>query len=156
MEERSSDTPPSGTSAAARLESWKEIAAYVKRDVTTVQRWEKREGMPIHRHLHDKRGSVYAFRSELDQWLQHRRLRFEDNEQEPVAETLVAVRSEVSLSETARIRRWLVFGSVVALALGLAYLFKENDGKKSAQPKITSLAVLPLKNLSGDPTQEFL
>jgi hypothetical protein len=38
-----------------RLDSWKEIAAYLKRDVTTVQRWEKREGMPVHRHLHEKR-----------------------------------------------------------------------------------------------------
>jgi hypothetical protein len=35
-----------------RLDSWKEIAAYLNRDVTTVQRWEKREGMPVHRHLH--------------------------------------------------------------------------------------------------------
>lgn len=43
-----------------RLGSWKEIANYLSRDVTTVQRWEKREGMPVHRHLHDKRGSVYA------------------------------------------------------------------------------------------------
>jgi Tol biopolymer transport system component len=55
-----------------RLNSWKAIAAYVKRDVTTVQRWEKREGMPVHRHLHDKRGSVYAFRGELDAWLKER------------------------------------------------------------------------------------
>jgi Tol biopolymer transport system component len=51
-----------------RLESWKEIAAYLRRDVTTVQRWERREGMPVHRHLHDKAGSVHAFRSELDAW----------------------------------------------------------------------------------------
>lgn len=55
-----------------RLNSWKAIAAYVKRDVTTVQRWEKREGMPVHRHLHDKRGSVYAYRGELDAWLKDR------------------------------------------------------------------------------------
>ncbi len=32
-----------------KLNSWKEIAAYLNRDVTTVQRWEKREAMPIHR-----------------------------------------------------------------------------------------------------------
>jgi DNA-binding transcriptional regulator YiaG len=38
------------------LESWKEIAAYLKRDVTTVQRWEKRERLPVHRHVHDKSG----------------------------------------------------------------------------------------------------
>ncbi len=50
------------------LESWKEIAAYLKRDVTTVQRWEKREGLPVHRHLHDKSGSVFALKSELDRW----------------------------------------------------------------------------------------
>ena len=42
--------------AGDRLDSWKEIAAYLHRDVTTVQRWEKREGMPVHRHLHDKAG----------------------------------------------------------------------------------------------------
>lgn len=56
-----------------RLDSWKEIAAYLRRDVKTVQRWEKREAMPVHRHLHDKLGSVYAFRSELEAWSQHRR-----------------------------------------------------------------------------------
>src|SRR5687768_18359933 len=56
-----------------RLGSWKAIAAYLKRDITTVQRWERREGMPVHRHVHDRRGSVYAFRSELDAWLKDRR-----------------------------------------------------------------------------------
>ena len=47
---------------------------YMRRDVKTVQRWEKREGMPVHRHVHDKAGSVYAFRSELDIWTGNRRL----------------------------------------------------------------------------------
>src|ERR1700761_8327025 len=58
-----------------RLNSWKEIAVYLKRDVTTVQRWERREGMPVHRHLHDRQGSVYAFRPELDDWVRSRTLR---------------------------------------------------------------------------------
>src|SRR5215510_953969 len=64
------DTPTS--QQPERLGSWKAIAAYVKRDVTTVQRWEKREAMPVHRHQHDKRGSVYAFRAELDAWMASR------------------------------------------------------------------------------------
>lgn len=51
-----------------RLDSWKDIATYLQRDVSTVQRWEKREGMPVYRHQHDRLGSVYAFRSELDAW----------------------------------------------------------------------------------------
>lgn len=50
------------------LESWKEIATYLKRDVRTVKRWEKSEGLPVHRHLHQARSSVYAYPSELDAW----------------------------------------------------------------------------------------
>jgi len=65
---------PEGTAPEDRLESWKEIAAYLKRDVTTVQRWEKREAMPVHRHLHDKLGSVHAYRSELDAWARRRKM----------------------------------------------------------------------------------
>ena len=75
MAELSSGTPPSVSPPEDRLDSWKEIAAYLDRDVTTVQRWEKREGMPVHRHLHDKMGSVYASRAELDAWARGRKLR---------------------------------------------------------------------------------
>ena len=55
-------------SAQDRLESWKEIAAFLGRDVRTAQRWEKGEGLPVHRHLHDKQGSVYAFKGEIEAW----------------------------------------------------------------------------------------
>ncbi len=65
---------PSSERLEDRLDSWKEIAAYLKRDVTTVQRWEKREGMPVHRHLHDRMGSVYASRADLDTWMRSRNL----------------------------------------------------------------------------------
>jgi Flp pilus assembly protein TadD len=66
--------PTSPRQPEDRLDSWKEIAAYLNRDVTTVQRWEKREGMPVHRHLHDRMGSVYASRAELDAWTRSRKL----------------------------------------------------------------------------------
>jgi Tol biopolymer transport system component len=65
-------TPPRERPVDDRLDSWKEIAAYLKRDVTTVQRWEKREAMPVHRHLHDRMGSVSASRAELDAWTRRR------------------------------------------------------------------------------------
>ncbi len=55
-----------------RLDSWKAVAGYLKRDVTTVQRWERREGMPVHRHIITSGGSVYALTSELDAWRQGR------------------------------------------------------------------------------------
>ena len=72
MGEPSPGTPQSVRPPEDRLDSWKEIAAYLNRDVTTVQRWEKREAMPVHRHLHDRMGSVYASRAELDAWARGR------------------------------------------------------------------------------------
>src|ERR1700682_6136405 len=55
-------------SGGKRLNSWKEIAAYLQKDVRTVQRWEKNEGLPVHRKPHNKLSSVYAYESELDEW----------------------------------------------------------------------------------------
>ena len=55
-----------------RLESWKEIATYLRREVRTVQRWEKREGLPVHRHFHNKVGSIYAFKTEINEWRRSR------------------------------------------------------------------------------------
>jgi eukaryotic-like serine/threonine-protein kinase len=51
-----------------RLDSWKEIAAHFNRSVRTVTRWEREEGLPVHRHFHARAGSVYAFKAELDAW----------------------------------------------------------------------------------------
>ena len=85
---------PSTTAADGRpdgrLDSWKKIAGYLKRDVSTVQRWERRESMPVHRHLHDKQGSVYAFRAEIDQWWASRAARLT---QEPVPAPVAGRRS---------------------------------------------------------------
>jgi TolB-like protein len=55
-----------------RLDSWKEIAAFLRRDVRTVQRWEKKEGLPVQRHHHDKLGSIYASRAQLTEWFNTR------------------------------------------------------------------------------------
>ena len=63
------EKPPSDGRLSGRLDSWKEIAAYLDRDVRTVYRWERKEDLPVHRHVHDKRGTVYAYRSEVDAWL---------------------------------------------------------------------------------------
>jgi len=67
----------SGRPPEPPLESWKEIAAYLKRDVRTVIRWEKAEGLPVHRQMHQARGSVYAYPAELDAWKASRELRLD-------------------------------------------------------------------------------
>jgi tetratricopeptide (TPR) repeat protein/TolB-like protein len=68
-----------------RLDSWKEIAAYLRREVRTVQLWEKQEGLPVHRHFHKRLGSVFAFRSEIDNW--RRRVSHDDHEQRQIEAT---------------------------------------------------------------------
>jgi hypothetical protein len=55
-----------------RLDSWKEIAVYLDREVRTVQRWEKREGLPVQRQFHVKGGTVWALKHEIDAWLKNR------------------------------------------------------------------------------------
>ncbi|MEW5980509.1 MAG: hypothetical protein AB1898_32385 [Acidobacteriota bacterium] len=59
------------------MESWKGIAAHLGRDVRTVQRWEKQEGLPVHRHIHNKLSSVYAYSEELNTWWCNRRRELE-------------------------------------------------------------------------------
>ncbi len=51
-----------------RLDSWKEIAAYLNRGARTVQRWEREEGLPVHRLRHDQGSTVFAYKQELDAW----------------------------------------------------------------------------------------
>ena len=96
-----------------RLDSWKAISSYLKRDVTTVQRWEKREGMPVHRHVHDKQGSVYAYRSELDQWM---RSRSPASTTEVVDSAIVVPRAPRRLSLVAAL-------AVVVLLIGAAVMW---------------------------------
>jgi TolB-like protein/Tfp pilus assembly protein PilF len=160
MGEPSSATPPSEKPTEDRLDSWKEIAAYLGRDVTTVQRWEKRETMPVHRHQHDKRGSVYALASELDAWLQSRRqpTAEEQPETEKEQQPEAPVEADTDADRgTRRGRSWLILAGVAVIGLLAAgYVMSRGRTGNAPQPKIRSLAVLPLKNLSGDPTQEYL
>jgi TolB-like protein/Tfp pilus assembly protein PilF len=158
MGEPSQDTPLSGNTSDTRLVSWKEIAAYLQRDVTTVQRWEKREGMPVHRHLHDKRGSVYALGPELDAWLRGRRLSpiEEPKEQTQAPEPPAEVENGHAQTAPRRSRGWLALTVVGLLCLLIsAYFVSRARSKTAVQPKIRSLAVLPLKNLSGSPDQDY-
>jgi len=61
-----------GERLTKRLDSWKEIASHFNRSERTVRRWEENEGLPVHRLLHEKRGSVYAYSDELEAWWESR------------------------------------------------------------------------------------
>jgi len=54
------------------------------------------------------------------------------------------------------VRRWLVLVGLAALAVAaIAYVLRPVAATDPVRPAITSLAVLPLENLSGDPTQDY-
>jgi hypothetical protein len=50
------------------FDSWKEIAAYLGRDVRTCTRWEHDFALPIRRIGERKRARVFAFKKEIDDW----------------------------------------------------------------------------------------
>ena len=61
-------------------------------------------------------------------------------------------------TEKRLIRRRVLLGGVAVLALFtiILALYRSSAAKRTTHPAINSLAVLPLKNLSGDPGQEYL
>ena len=145
-------TPNSGADAQGRrLESWKEIAAYLGRDVTTVRRWEKREGLPIRRLHHKRLGSVYAYTEELDAWR---------NERAPAgAIDAPDARPVADISRRGAQTRSVVTLAALALAViaGVIWIVRERTTvPPSANGDIRSLIVLPLENYSGNPEQDYL
>jgi len=70
MDERP-DAPaaPKTSERGTRLDSWKEIAAYLHRDLRTLQRWEKTANLPIRRLNKPGMRAVFAYTADLDEWL---------------------------------------------------------------------------------------
>src|SRR6516162_7960413 len=109
---------PKRVSAADRLDSWKEISAYLKRSVRTVHRWESEEGLPVHRHLHQSSGTVYAFKSELDTWRASRKI-----ELETASESLEEPFPTEGQLKSADLLKWsLIVVGVVAVIAALAFV----------------------------------
>jgi Tfp pilus assembly protein PilF len=140
-------TPPDPPSPAAhgsgqRLESWKEIAAYLRRSERTVRRWEDKEGLPAHRHTHDKRGSVFAFSAELDAWRVSRaQLLDSDSGTEKVDEVATPHRP----------RRRLVLAAAVAGAVVAAGAWWALQPRAPAYtPDPEAVRLLQLANFSGN------
>jgi len=142
---------PQKPSAAERLDSWKEIAGYLKRSVRTVHRWESDQGLPVHRHLHQSSGTVYAFKSELDAWWASRRIDLEaiagPSEDE-------AATGSYSRSPAASMQ-WLIVVGVLLLVATLGSITYWRTRVSANVTTIKSLAVLPLQNLTGDPGEEY-
>ncbi len=177
-----SDIPAGGATSGRKgstfpdkkLDSWGEIASYLGREVRTVQRWERTEGLPVHRHEHKKKSTVYAFAGELDEWIRKRQPK-----DDPAADDAFAREQELSGADspidivepppalapaptpdsvkTPAVGKRVVaaiftLGILSALSLGLYRWFRPTI---VGSDKIR-LVVLPLVNLSGDAKQDYL
>jgi len=110
------DRPP--PAANERLDSWKEIAAYLGRGVRTVQRWEQSEGLPVRRLGQDRTGSVFAYKSELDTWWKTRSRQLNSESDVETSESPAPVkRGNVRLVVAAGVVTAAVAASLLALAV---------------------------------------
>jgi hypothetical protein len=118
-----------------RLDSWKEIAAYLKRGVRTVQRWERSSGLPVHRLELDRQGSVFAYKQELGAWWEDR--------QQTVAKADAA---GVTGSSQTLVRHWVLWTGVsLTLALGSGILLA-----RWLAPRRSAVAALDSIPLTSD------
>jgi predicted esterase len=109
---------PSGSPGIpARLESWKEIATYLKRAPRTVQRWEAEEGLPVHRLHHAKGDSVFALTEELDAWVEGRPQLVQEDRSTPA----VVPPSRDQRMKRRFLRRLAVAAGVAAIAISAAW-----------------------------------
>jgi TolB-like protein/Tfp pilus assembly protein PilF len=143
-----------------RLESWKAVAAHFSRDVTTVRRWERREGLPIHRLFHDKLGSIYAWSDELDAWGNARRLRDTAGDDPPVAAAvepaIPGAFARRALGGAAAIAALLLLFTVPPVT-STVRTWLNARGVDPATPTATTfgIAVLPLTNVSGNAEESY-
>jgi TolB-like protein/cytochrome c-type biogenesis protein CcmH/NrfG len=161
-----------------RLESWGEIAAYLRREIRTVQRWERYQGLPVRRLLIGKLGSVYAYRSELDKWFRERQPPADSGEDETEKNANGDIAAPVPVSTDGeqgkssgeapdgvprphprftRLHITITLLTLIVLAVGIPSAYFVRGGHfpiRSTSGKIR-LVVLPFANLSGDPQQDY-
>ena len=123
-------------SLGKRLDGWKEIAAYLGRGERTVKRWEADRALPTHRIPGAGRATVYAYSTELDEWLKSRKSREleiieeEEEQAEQVEVSEIALSTQDNASETAlpaqespavqtglKHKWWLAFAGLLTVAV---------------------------------------
>jgi len=123
------------------LHSWKEISAYLDRDVRTCHRWEDELELPIYRiDENSPRSKVFAYKSEIDEWLREKA----NNHQDEIRPAI-----------------WTNRGVIAGLAIGFlllsiffAWLYFFKNSPVSSLSGLT-LSVLPFKNLNSSEHDEY-
>jgi len=170
--------PEPASGKERRLESWGEIASYLRREIRTVQRWEKTLDLPIHRLKVGKNSSVYAYPSELDKWyLEREPKELKDDEPTDISSSSLApepaapdispapdesnvgdARPPATISPNKRRSAWLAGMALLILSVWLAVRFDLLVSLfHPTNPTVASgklrLFVRPFQTVAGDQGQ---
>ncbi|MFC2156681.1 tetratricopeptide repeat protein [Acidobacteriota bacterium] len=129
------------------LESWKEIADHLNRDVKTCRRWELNLELPVRRLDGTPRARVFAYKDEIDLWL-------EDKLNNKDTSTTRYLRIPKKKKRILWIIPSAIIFFVIITVAAFRILPRINIG--SFQPEKPHLAVLPIKNYTGDETLAHL
>jgi Tol biopolymer transport system component len=129
MSDTAGGPPPGAAGERGRLDSWKEIAAYLGRGVRTVQRWEREEGLPVHRLAHAERGSVFADPAELTKWWQSRQAA--PVEKPPIASAAITAPRLQRVTSTTAATFWPALSSDARMVV-----YVSDAGQDGATPQV--------------------
>ena len=129
MSDAAGGPPPKAAGERSRLDSWKEIAAYLGRGIRTVQRWEREEGLPVHRLAHAERGTVFADPTELTKWWQSRQIA--PTEKPPIAAAAIAEPRLQRVTSTTAATFWPALSSDARMVV-----YVSDAGQDGATPQV--------------------
>ena len=153
--------PPNTPAPRERLDSWKEIAAYLNCSERTVRRWEE-EGLPVHRHVHKSKAAIYAYKAEIDAWWRngHDRLKQTEELQEELPSAVVLWRQRPWLAAATVLgprfksgaRRFLALAAGIAILLLLSRLWLLHPGLQPRVVNYTQLTQFRASNVESSST----
>jgi tetratricopeptide (TPR) repeat protein len=139
------------------LQSWKEIAAYLGRDVRTCRRWEESLGLPVHRLDGSPKARVMAYKDEIDWWLDAKLHEHDaDKSPSPPVVRIFGVSVRASL---APLRRWYALvGFTAFMAVGVLgwRIIHPAPPRYVPDGSLPTIAVLPFVNTTGDAGLNYL
>lgn len=145
----SEDPPSTGSSVSDRLDSWKAISAFLRRDVRTVQRWEANEGLPVYRLRGSQRGPIYAYKQEIEAWWKARQSTLKQRQSNAVP----SQKSRPGWLNVSYVQLAIFAALIVILAFSLAkakqmFLSRDHAPSIIAPVHRLTIAVLPFQSFT--------
>lgn len=146
---------PGPAAPRRRLDSWKDVADYLSRDVSTVMRWARTDGLPVHHIGGSRHRAVFAWTDEIDEWFSAQTASERPDPDRTATE--LSTRTEptpnVAGSGRQRILDWAGGAAIVLLLLTLWWLWPsrpESPGRGIAKAVVIDATLVALDGKGGE------